>query len=437
MLLTVFHAEISASVWNIRGSTGVYSWKQPVNDEKDVNRLRGYQNLRLSFYNSETPVISLKTFMKVSSDMRNRTDRDPLTRVYNVTLGLHSRSGMGDVYIGRQYVMDGVAFGAMDGIRYKNRVKGIGKISFFAGAAAPIFQSLRIGRWNQGSFLGGSVFITRLPRSEVKISYSRKSQQHTFRELNGTVHELPRLGEQLIGIDTRFFFHPVLTQYIYAVWDIPAFAGKNHDDFQNRLNRFEWATTLFRDAHYYLTFEYIYRNPQVPYYSFFINFRELFEAHTEYGMRLDYWMNSALRLDAYVALVDYYDDTTARFRGGVRWRNLYAGYVRRNGPAGERQGMVVSASGRLSNKLTVRTGIDYTQVKIVEDAPDENVLSSLFIHASYSLTKKVSIDCEVQHLRQNIRNRNAFDVIPFKGYDGEFRLLGRIQYWFSTHRMRR
>ena len=80
-------------------------------------------------------------------------------------------------------------------------------------------------------------------------------------------------------------------------------------------------------------------------------------------------------------------------------------------------------------------GMDYTKVRIVESAPMENSLSSLSAGLKIYVSKRFGIDLEAQHLSQDINNENYFGAVSFGGYDDDFRLLGKINYWFSTSRL--
>lgn len=404
----------SAQLVNGRFSTSFYAWEKF--DTVGVSRTiyRAFQNVQLDITEGD---LSFHSHLTGSANLSESFGDDGAVRVRNLFLRMKRIGGRLDASIGRIPVFAGVGNGVVDGglLRLRlldERISVVG----YGGANVPAtlvhdnFQDL-----DRNFLVGGQVTGSPVEGSRVGLSYVNR---HRKRTAYWTVRADPAgnpipvyvdpdsRAEQLIGFDADYRFSG--RSSVYGRYD--------YDLNIKRSVRGQLTARIGITERLAVTGEAIYREPRIPYNSYFTIFplnpvREV-ETGAEYELHAD------VRTYARFAYVSYTDDLSRRVTIGANTSYGSASYSGTNGYAGRIDAFSGQAMYPLFDRRFIPTvGFSFSSYRIEGDSEREELVA-VSAGGVYRPVPAISVDAQIQWLQNPIAKSDV-------------RGFAKVQYWFS------
>jgi hypothetical protein len=410
----LFISSLPAQMISGRFSTSFYTWEKfdTVDQSNIITRL--YQNVQLDASHGD---ISFHTFLNGATGGSTSLSDNGQVRVYNAFLQVKNVGNLFDARLGRIPVFAGVGNGVVDGIFLKSEFSDEVSISGFAGgnvstalrskAFDDIKDNFFAGGQAIGKFFDGARFsLSYMNRQRKPDSYWTVRPDSAYNPINLLI-EPPARKEQVIGADASY---ECASHYsLYGRFD--------YDINRSEVSKGELDARVNLIPDLVVTGTFIHRIPRIFYNSFFTLFPtesvEEFEGGVEYAVCK--WATGVGR----VAYVQYDDDNTIRFTAG--FNTSYGGvrYSGTDGYAGKLQSINFDAMYPFFDKhVTPSVGLGYSSYKL-SDGSGENETALAGV-AGFVLrpTKVFSVDLQGQWIKNKI-------------VDNDFRVFGKISYWFS------
>ena len=426
-LLLLLVSELSAQTFSGRLTSSVYSFERQTSGVAATRQFRGYQTAALDI--SGRGHLSFHTYVRGTHDFATAAPEDPRLKIFSAYLRLHRLPGGTNIRLGRQYIFAGVGQGAIDGLAATVKVSPRVTLSGHAGTLAPYGKGQQFIGWQEGHMLGGAVSLHLTPTTTFRASFARRNREAFAVDPQGNRRRVNSLQRQLLGFDLYGAVTRRLGYYGRLDLDLAGLSSAAAGD-NVRVKRSELQLRYDSPGHFSVTAEHLFRRPVISANSFFINFRELVRSNHETGILGEYRFLHNLSGNVRYAVVKYHRDTTHRLNVGLQYAEMYLGYVKRLGYGGERDGIVGDAYLPVTETLRLRAGADFSTLRLIEDAPQENRIFATYAGLHYRPHKQWTLDLEVQELRQTIRNLNFLDTVAFPGADHDVRFFLRASFWF-------
>lgn len=407
---------ISANAQNINGrfSSSVYSFERYDTVNSSSSYWRAFQMLSLNINQDN---FSLRSSFNFEGDLSKDLQNDPRLRFYNLYLEARNLLGVATIKLGRQPLFNSVAGGIFDGATLDLK-KSDYKLSAYYGANVPAYQKLGIVKnWNKNYILGGKFIANSLENFQFGLSYINKNFQ-------SDPYYATRLDPNLNPI--QVLIESKSNQYQFASaevsYNLPKYFTIN-TDFDYDLNfmqasKFEIQGRYVQIDKLGIDVYYNYRQPKIRYNSIFSVFDYGNTQEVEIGG--DYAINKTCTIVGKVGNVTYKDANSQRITVGVNSNYGSISYRKNLGYAGEMDAIsLYSAYTLFDGYLTPSLGLSYTNYKLTEDSPKNN-LTTILGGFNFRPFRTLSFDVQGQFMNNKI-------------YKDDFRLFFKLNYWFNTN----
>ncbi len=269
----------------------------------------------------------------------------------------------------------------------------------------------------------GAYYKNRLLGTDYQLSWVRKNRKPVSYKVPGQFTEktitLSSLQGQLVGLDVSRSLTDKLTLFIRAEGTILNQEEKKLDTDRFTFDRFEASADFKPNKKMMFTGQYFFRKPRQ-------NLNSIFSIFSNSDSR-ELWFNvfvypiSSLSVFGGWAAVDYDYDDTNRYNAGFVWKYITVSANKFKGYSGDMDNITGSLQVPVRSNLWVRGSLSSGRYKLYEDAADYNNMVTSSFGATFTPRKTFTIDIEGQGIRNELSS-------------SDFRLFGRINYWFFTKR---
>ncbi len=414
-VLLSFPQLTSSQMVNGRFSTSVYVWQKF--DTVDVSHTlaRGFQTLQLEVAQGD---FSIQTSAYAASNFSQSAGDDALGRVNNLFVRWKNIGGALDMNLGRIPVFAGVGNGTVDGALLKARTSD-SRVMMTAYGGANVLSDLNSGGFtdlDKKFLLGGQILTTVIPDARVGLSYvNRHIERESYTTIRPdslfnptTILVMPdSRAQQAIGVDARYDPDAVYSAYGRYDYDL-----NSKRSLRGELHARVQATDQFA-----VTGNFVYREPFVPFNSFFEVFPVSPVREAEGGV--EYMFTPSYRAYARYAYVKYVDALSRRVSVGVYTDYASASYSGSSGYAGVLNSFYLQAMYPLLKRMLVPTlGFSYAAYRLSEDNTSTDKMFAGSLGAIVRPVQLVSADIQLQWLHNKVVDRDV-------------RLLAKVNYWFS------
>ncbi|MBT3342429.1 MAG: hypothetical protein HN712_01470 [Gemmatimonadetes bacterium] len=406
-LLALTARTAAATTVDGRISASAYAYEASPTDSTDSAHLRTYTAIRLKISDLGDRRLSLNTYLRATTDLRDRAGDDPALRP--VSTYLRFKDDAVDLRVGRQYVYAGVGYGQVDGLRADVRHAGF-RLTLHGGALVPAYGEPGVGSLSDAHLWGLRLSTSRFAGVDLAVSYADRARDPLAYDsagiYSGFIGQPDAARRQLAGVEVRrrFGAHNL--------------RGRLDFDMQRSiLHRAEVGARIALKPTLAVSVDWLRREPSLFSSSILSVFAA--EGFDEVTLRLHYRIRDDLTLSAHTATVLY--DTEDSQRLGVSasfGRHLTIGYNRSQGYAGVNDGLNGSMLVPLSTKLMLRGQLGLASYERIANDDREGLLSGVAA-LTYRASRQLSIDGQLQALRNPT-------------YNSDLRLLLRASWRFRS-----
>jgi hypothetical protein len=403
----------SAQQINGRFSTAVYGWEQFDTAGVSKSLVLGLQNIQVDVTQSG---FTLSTSVYGNTELSEPFGSGGEFRVRNAFAGYRSDDRKFEMKLGRVPVFAGVGLGTVDGAMFKVRaMESKLAVSAYGGSNVPgslvydhnrdIDKNFLLGAQVTGELAKGTRFgVSYVNRMIERPDYEAVRADSLYNPVAVMVSPGSR-ATQLVGADVS---HAGGLLDVYGRYD--------YDLNLERTRRAEVNARAGVIGDFTLLANFIYREPDVPYNSWFKFFP--LSPIREYEGGLEYAFKPTLRASARFAYVGYEGDLSRRLTAGVAAGNFSASYSGSNGYAGELSSFYLQgAQPFLDGLLTPTLGISYSTYKLSSASPEETMFSG-------ALGAIIRPDAPVTFELQGQLVDNRYMKNDMRGFL-------KISYWFN------
>ncbi len=415
LFLAAFLGTTNAQLVNGRFSTSVYVWPQFDTASASRTFARAFQTLQLDVSQGD---VSFQTSMYGATNISQSFGNDGLIRVNNIFLRWKSIGHVVDLNMGRIPVFAGVGNGTVDGalIKAKSLDERLIVTAYGGANVLPDLMSTGFGDLDKKLLVGSQVITTLIPRARIGVSYVNR---HIDRNSYVTVRPdslfnpvdvliVPHAhAQQVLGIDARYDAESYYSLYGRYDYDL----NSKHSLRGQFYARMQAADAIA------LTGEFTYREPFVPFNSFFTAFPLSPIREIEGGV--EYSFCSSYRGFGRFAYVRYVDAVDRRMTIGLNADLGSLSYSWNSGYAGLLSSFNVQGMYPLFNRRFIPTaGFSYVSYRLSEDATRRDNIFAGSLGAIVRPMPVLSADVQLQWLHNNIASSDV-------------RLFAKLNYWFS------
>jgi len=415
-LLILFIANTSfAQQINGRFSTSFYSWERftGVNTSNMITRL--YQNLQ---FDASHEQFSFHTSLTGAIGGASSFSDDGLVRVYNAYLRWKNIGNVLDVNLGRVPVFAGVGIGTVDGLLFKSKLYGE-KVVLTGYGGANVSSNLQMNGYkniNKNFFTGGQLIAYLFDGSRIGLSYTNRNRlmkgytairpDSIYDPISVIIQPEVR-KEQLVGMDASYYYGSQFSAYGRFDYDINS----------SHVLRGEVNSRVAVTQKLAFTGTYLYREPRIPYHSFFSIFES--ESINEIEGGVEYSLCSPVSTFGRVAFVQYGEELSRRLSIGLNSKYCSFRYSGSNGYTGQLVSYNAEAMYPLFDRKFIPTaGASFTIYRLDEKIGNREELFGGSLGVIVRIMSSFSIDTQVQWLK----NKIAKDDV---------RVFGKVSYWFN------
>ena len=400
---------------NGRFSTSFYSWERFTAEKTSNIITRVYQNLQLDASHEQ---FSFHTSLTGAIGSSPSSSDDGQVRVYNAFLRWKNIGNIADLNMGRIPVFAGVGIGAVDGLLLKAKFWNEKIIlTGYGGANVPSdLRSKGIKDIEKNYFAGGQIVGYFFEGSRIGLSYCNRNRlmdgysairpDSIFNPVTVLIHPAVR-KEQLIGADASYYYGTRLSAYGRFDYEINS-SHVVRGEINSRVNVTQKLA---------LTGTYIYREPRIPFHSFFSIFEG--ESVNEYEGGIEYSLCSPISTFGRVAFVQYGEELSRRLSIGMNSTYGSVRYSGSNGYSGQLASFSAEAMYPLFERKFIPTlGASFATYRLDEKSGKKEELIAGSLGAIVRLMSSFSFDTQVQWLRNKI-------------VKDDIRVFGKVSYWFN------
>jgi hypothetical protein len=169
---------------------------------QDSSHIRPYLRLRanlLAWQSAKGQKLEINTNLRWTTDLKTKLNTDPQLYIYEIYAHLSKMPANSDIYIGRQFVYNGLASAIIDGLRFRYDFGRKYQFDIFGGVAVSGLDPEKIYSLSESGTLGARLSYKPARQTQLGINW-------IYRKINGQINS-HRLG---IDIDQgirhwRFF----------------------------------------------------------------------------------------------------------------------------------------------------------------------------------------------------------------------------------------
>lgn len=413
--IAVLPGVVTAQTVTGRFSSSAYTWQKYDTLSSSQTIVRGFQTLLLDASQGD---LSFHTSLYGAADFSQSVGNDGVVRASNLFLRWKNIGGAADINIGRIPIFAGVGNGAVDGALVKARGWD-DRVWFTAYGGENVMPDLRaesFGNLDKKFLVGSQIITTFIPQARIGVSYVNR---HILRDSYTAVRPDTAFNavsvlvtpdsraEQILGLDARFDHEDGHSAYCRFDYDL----NSDHTLREQLGARYKASDCVA------FTGDFIYRQPNVPYNSFFSVFPV--SSISEYEGGVEYTFSRSYYMFARYAYVGYVDAVSRRISVGVNGSYGSISYSGSNGYAGILNSFYAQGMYPLLNRRVVpMIGLSYATYRISED----NLTNEKTFAGSFGAVVRpdplISADAQLQWLHNKIASNDV-------------RLLVKLNYWFA------
>jgi len=398
---------ITVNAQNINGrfSSSVYSFERYDTVNNSSSYWRAFQMLSLNINQSN---YSLRSSFNYEGELSKDLQNDPRLRFYNLYLEARNLLDIATIKLGRQPLFNSVAGGIFDGATVDLK-KDKYRFSAYYGANVPAYQKFGITKnWNDNFILGGKFVTNAVENFQFGLSYIDKNFQ-------SDPYYATRLDPQLNPI--QVLIESKSNQYQFA----SAEASYDLENYFSINTRFDYDLNFMQASKFELSGRY----DQIDKLGIDVYYNSIFSVF-DYGNTQDieiggdYALNKIFTIIGKVGNVTYKDANSQTITLGLNSNYGSLSYRKNLGYAGEMDAIsIYTAYTFFNGYLTPSAGLSYTNYKLTEDSPRDN-LTTLLAGFNVRPYRTLSFDVQGQFMNNKI-------------YKNDFRLFLKLNYWFNTN----
>lgn len=397
-----------------RFSTAVYGWERFDSAGASKSLLLGMQNFQVDVSQSG---FTVSTSVYGNTLLSESIGDGAELRVRNLFAGYRNAGRTLELKLGRVPVFAGVGVGAVDGGSVRVRAMER-KVAFtaYGGSNVPgslvydhhrdLKNNFLLGAQATGELARGTRFgVSYVNRRIERPSYEALRADSLFNPVVVTVSPGSRAA-QLLGAD--------VSHAREGVYDL--YGRYDYDLNLERTRKAELSGRVAVVPDLSLLANFIYREPDVPYNSWFRFFP--LSPVREYEGGVEYAFAPALRASARFAYVGYEGDLSRRLTVGVAAANFSASYGGSNGYAGELSSFQAQAAvPLLDGVVTPTAAASYSSYRLSAGSPDETMFSGA-LGAVIRPAAPVTVELQGQ-------------LVDNRWMKNDLRGFLRVSYWFN------
>lgn len=412
----IFFTALPTVSQNINGrfTSSVYGWERFDSVGVSQRVWLGMQNIQLDVKQGD---FTLSTSVYGLTGLNESFGDGAEMRVRNLFAMYRNGARTFEVRAGRVPVFAGVGVGTVDGGLVRTRLlENRLTVSAYGGSNVPASLVYDHNRDLDRNFLLGAQVTGQIEGGmRVGVSYvNRRIERPEYQALRtdslfNTVPVLIRpdsRATQRFGVD--------LSHSRAGVFD--AYGRYDYDINLERTLRGELNARAYFTPDLTLLANFIYREPSIPFNSFFTIFPV--SSIREYEGGVEYRIVPDLRASARFAYVGYATDMSRRLSVGLSTDYMSVSYSGSNGYAGELSSFYLQCMVPLMDRKVVPTAaFSYSSYRLEAGSPDETMYAGA-LGVIFRPSRQVSFDVQVQALGN-------------RWYDSDVRGFFKISYWFN------
>lgn len=411
LVLAFISAPAFSQVISGRLFTSFYSWEREVFGAGAEKYTQTYNGAIFHVRELGHKNLSFHTYVRMGNTLVGEgLDMDH--KLYNAYFEWTDIGDRADLTVGRQFVWAGVGNGTMDGAKVEVDLQKYGKIGAYAGTLAPLRESWKLDSWSKSNMLG-AYYRGSLQETDFQLSWVRKERESSKFSIpfGGSTQTFGGYGltAQLIGLDASRKITDKVKLFIRTEGTLPG----THRELN--LDRFEATADFAVTPRLTVSGQYYYRNPRQNLNSIFSYFSQV--NNQEFWFNAYYRLNSTWSLYGGWAHIAFDTDNSQRLNLGFSSQYLSGGFYKYTAYSGDMDNFTLAGQYPVRENLWVKCTAGIGRYKVHDDYSDYNNLITSSAGISYKPRQSVSFDIEGQNLKNSLSK-------------SDFRLYGRINYWF-------
>ena len=416
LILFIIHHSPAQEV-NGRFGTSVYTWERFDTVGSSRTIARAFQSMQLDISHGD---VQFQTSLLGALTLHDDFGDDGSIRTSKLMLRWKNIGQLLDVSVGRVPVFAGVGIGTVDGglIRANLMDRRVTLQAYGGGNVRSDLVMSGLSNLEKNFLIGAQATGDVARNVRVGLSYVNRNV-----ERDGYVATRPdsignpilvsvapdSKAQQLIGADGRYEYLDLLT--LYGRFDYDLNLAKSH--------RTQLHTRVRLNEKVNVTGEYIFREPQIYYNSYFTVFEG--SPSREYEGGVEYMPRPDMRTFLKYAYVQFTDAVSRRLSAGAAWEYLSIGVSGANGYAGELTSIDITAMYPLQDRMFIPTlGFAYSSYQLDESNSARNGIYAGSLGLVARPMEQFSVDAQVQWLRNPVAEHDV-------------RLCVKLNYWFHTN----
>ena len=391
---------------NGRFITSVYTWQQFDTVGVSKKFARGFQSALFDIAQGD---FSVHANFQGAVMLQHQLDELPDYRLYYAYAQWKNIADIADVSFGRLPFFAGVGNGTLDGAltRFHSADNKL-RMTFYGGANVPLDLSVKEwGPLKKSFTVGGQIITTAIDNLKLGVSYMNRQRERVgYYSIYDSLFVAPLLAKEQYASGDGLYFLTSATVHVRYDYNV------DYKKTQRAQVDFKYNPTDCWSA----SVNYIHRDPQLPYGSFFSVFNV--QSTDEFEGGLDHNFAQAWRGFIRGAYVKYTDDNSFRYTLGIANDYGSLSYRGNTGYAGELNSFSAQCSYPLTErKFIPSAGISYISYKLNAEDKTENTVAILLGCVARPL-QMLSFDVQGQWLNNKI-------------YKSDFRLYAGLNIWFT------
>lgn len=340
----------------------------------------------MPLYTGDRGRISFKTYLRWTTDVLDTGPDDPQLFVYDAYLRYRAPRRLGELSLGRQFVYSGVGSDLLDGVRLRAGPFHRAGLDLFVGSSVDRLNPENIRSLTDFSVLGGRLSYRPITALPVALSWHR-------RERDG------ELSFHRLGLDGSY------------LWQRVRIYGRLARNMINNGFATVQIRTGYRNRPWYISAEYLYREPLVSGNSVF----SLIDAHSWRQLRFvgQRSLPHRLNLNTQLQLGLFEDDNTRRVGLGlssVHWR---ADWFHQSGRGGDNDNLRGSVNLSPISGWNCYGSLSLSWYRVQAQQADRSVAHSIAVGASRRIAGTYALRIEVQMLRNAVQSNDTRLYVRF------------------------
>lgn len=361
-------------------------------EQDSVSHIRFYQAIqgKLSLYQYDIKSISFTTYTRWTTDFDNKYPNDPELFAYDAYFTFKNIIPRSSVGVGRQFLYTSAGSALIDGMSFGVSPCSKSNIKLFAGSNVSRLEPDKIQNFSDYLVVGGRLSRLLTKKATVSINWLRKTEASDvyYHRLSGDV----RYRSGKMNWYGRVGFNPEMAEISELI-----------------------ARTAYRYNDWYLSGEYLWREPSVSLNSVFALID--YQSYQRIRLECQYTLQSRLKLFSQFRVSVYDDENVYAGTFGIRKASWSVAYTFTNGRGLESNGVTGSIAHKLNSSTSIYGTANVSRYKIQDEYDDLSDAYTTAFGAIRSFTNNWQAKAEWQYLRNAVESSSSrFYFTVSKGF---------------------